>query len=96
MNLMLFNLLGNRRWYFRIYLFLIVYSIFYKYIAICNLGVLYAYLIMFDYLNSYQQCLTMTCKSALKDHNGNMRDHSFFFVSSLVFIGKPYNFTMEN
>ena len=32
----------------------------------------------------------MTCKSVHKDHNGNKRDHSLFFVSSLVVIGKPY------
>ena len=36
----------------------------------------------------------MTCKSVLKDHNGNDRDHSLFFVSSLEVIGKPYNFEM--
>ena len=36
----------------------------------------------------------MTCKSVFKDHNGNKRDHSLFFVSSLVVIGKPWNFAM--
>ena len=40
-------------------------------------------------LHSYFLCLTMTCKSVLKDHNENKRDHSLFFVLSLVVIGKP-------
>ena len=45
--------------------------------------------ILISYLKYYLLCLNVTCKSVLKVHNGNERDHSLFSVSSLVVIAKP-------
>ena len=45
--------------------------------------------ILIHYLKYYLLCLNVTCRSVLKVHNGNERNHSLFSVSFLVVITKP-------
>ena len=71
-------------------------SVFNFKIVIFGLSILDFYCVSLTYylIDSSSMCLTMTCKSVLKDHNGNKRNHFLFFVSSLVVIGKPWNIAM--
>ena len=48
----------------------------------------------YQLIDSSSMYLITTCKSLLKDHNGNKRNRFLFFVSSLVVIGKPWNIAM--